>query len=92
MISSAATVCLMTELCMILFTFFEQNECIAIANTIIESGRQGTAPYEAFFMYLIKKLFDPAIYQGKNKRENYFEGFFRRLGSGCSRIILVQMM
>lgn len=41
---------------MILFTFFEQNECIAIANTIIESGRQGTAPYEAFFYVLDEKV------------------------------------
>lgn len=30
-------------------------------------------------MYLLKKLFDPTIYQGKNKRENYFEGWYYKL-------------
>jgi len=30
-------------------------------------------------MYLMKKLFDPAIYQGKSKRKNYFEGWYYKL-------------
>lgn len=30
-------------------------------------------------MYMLKKLFDPAIYQGENKKENYFEGWYYKL-------------
>lgn len=31
------------------------------------------------FMYLLKKLLDPAIFQGRNKKENYFEGWYYKL-------------
>lgn len=30
-------------------------------------------------MYLLKKLFNPSVYQGKNKRRNYFEGWYYKL-------------
>jgi len=41
-------------------------------------------------MYLLKKLFDPAIYQGKNKRENYFEGwYFKIIDHDCEHALAV---
>ncbi len=47
---------------------------------IIKHGSQDTIPYGVlFFMYLLKKLFDPAIYQGKSKKKNYFEGWYYKL-------------
>lgn len=30
-------------------------------------------------MHLIRKLFDPTIYQGKSKKKNYFEGWYYKL-------------
>ena len=43
------------------------------------SGMQNTEPLELIFTYLLKKLFDPAIYQGKYKKKNYFEGWYYKL-------------
>ncbi len=34
-------------------------------------------------MYPIKKRFNPAIFQGKNKREKYFEGWYYRITDGA---------